>query len=29
VFSIWAFRKTSKAANTFIQHVGAEHARFL
>jgi hypothetical protein len=29
VFSIWAFRKTSKAANTFIRHVGAEHARFL
>jgi len=29
VFSIWAFRKTSRAANTFIRHVGAEHARFL
>lgn len=29
VFSIWAFRKTSKAANSFIRHVGADHARFL
>ena len=29
LFSIWAFRKTSKAANTFIRHVGADHARFL
>jgi hypothetical protein len=29
VFSIWAFRKTSIAANTFVRHVGAEHARLL
>ncbi|MGE3703425.1 MAG: hypothetical protein AB7G08_32525 [Hyphomicrobiaceae bacterium] len=29
LFSIWAFRKTSKAANTFVQHVSADHARFL
>jgi hypothetical protein len=29
VFSIWAFRKTSTAANTFIRHVGADHARSL
>jgi hypothetical protein len=29
LFSIWAFRKTSKAANTFIRHVSADHARFL
>jgi hypothetical protein len=29
VFSIWAFRKTSQAAKTFIRHVGADHARFL
>jgi hypothetical protein len=29
IFSIWAFRKTSVAANTFIRHVSADHARFL
>lgn len=29
LFSIWAFRKTSTAANTFIRHVSADHARYL
>jgi hypothetical protein len=29
VFGIWAFRRTSAAANTFIRHVGADHARYL
>ena len=29
IFSVWAFRKTSVAANTFVKHVGAEHARLL
>src|SRR5262245_17631812 len=29
VFSIWAFRRTSASASTFVRHVSADHARYL